>query len=111
MELSAFGRPTIPTVASFTGPGNDFDGVAIEIHTANLVGARFGKAQNLRRLKGQPGRVLQIGQNRCDTASCSIDTKDTAVFPPKEPSATYRFPEEGTSSGRVGSNAPNKRPS
>jgi enediyne biosynthesis protein E4 len=29
---------------------------------SNLVGARFGKTQDLRRLKGQTGRLLQIGQ-------------------------------------------------
>src|SRR5207249_10306798 len=62
----------LPILTSFTSPCNNFDGVALEIHTSNLVGARFGKAQNFGRLKGQTGRLPQIGQNRCNAAGCTI---------------------------------------
>src|SRR5207249_5952819 len=72
VELGAFSRATIAAVTSFTSPCNNFDGVALEIHTSNLVGARFGKAQNFGRLKGQTGRLPQIGQNRCNAAGCTI---------------------------------------
>jgi hypothetical protein len=78
--LCALSRTAIAAETSIASSSDDFDSVALEIHTSNLVGARFGKTQGLRRLKGQTGRLPQIGQNCCDAAGCAIHAKNTTVF-------------------------------